>query len=591
MIRFLNPSLITFRKTDDGTYILVLFPPGEDPAIEHALNYLETRVGQPFTTSREHFPRELCQDIRFSRILEEVLFTRFYLAQKDPHPAFKGQNVQDMRINLFNLVNEQFGGFVLPSTWQGDSKIGIGEQYRSREEVLEAIRQKHKLSQMPTGDLMKILFQDHLANLQLVRNTPTRVNAEEVRDAINQTITDTALRTAKSVHFPFQKLPTGTQYRRLQSIINRSGLYGEFLQDSSPAGTGDSVFVTLAIQRPEEVIGRTGNLAQQMVAIFHYIFRRYSDLASPMRPSMVIARKKREMRVMLDSSHAWLPDPQASPNLETRSLTFDSTVEEELFAKLQGMGALISTIVRDAEIIIIPSQTGESSTPSAQCYVMIPDFQVKFHGESLFIEVIGFWTEQYKTRKFARLNHLPPIWHDKLILLVDEAINAPQTPFSTFTYDNKHFPLQNLQDFIRRWELPIYKRVVSSLLATFLQDVMRVAKEKGWFTLSEAVNYWQFESIPEARYFFEDMLTSPQFDNMLARAGEGFITQEKLSIWLERIKPAFTGKNQDYIRRQDLLKHLPVDLPGSLVDAVLQLGGYKIFYKNLLDVLIISPRT
>lgn len=590
MTRFLNPSLVTFRKNDAGAYVPVLFPTDEVPAIEQALNYLETRLGQSFASAREQFPRDICQGIRFSRILEEVLFSRFYIAQNDSLPELEGRNVRDLRVSVFDLVNEQFGGFILPSTWPAISRIGVGAQPRSHEAVLAAIRQKYNLPQMSVGDLLRALFQDHLVNLQLVRNTPTRVHTQEVRDAINHSIIDTALRTAKTLFFPFQKLLTGTQYRRLQFIINRTGLYGEFLQENAPCDIGGNISVTLAIHRPEQVIGRTGNLALHMVAIFHYICKRYSDLTASLHPSIIIERKKRDMRVLLESSPTWLPGPQFPPDLETTPLTFDSTVEEDLFAKLKGMGALMSTIVRDAEIIIIPPQTSESSTPPGQDYVMIPDFQVKFHGESLFIEVIGFWTEQYKTRKFTRLNLLPPIWHDKLILLVDEAINAPQTPFPTFTYDKKHFPLQKLQDFIQQWELRIYKPVASSLQATFLQEIQRVIHEKGWFTLSEARNHWRFERMAEARRFLDDMLASPQFDTMLARAGETFVTREKVSAWLEHIKQSFTGKNRDHMRKQDLLKHLPADLPGSLVDAVLQLGGYKISYQNLIDVVIIPPR-
>jgi uncharacterized protein len=91
------------------------------------------------------------------------------------------------------------------------------------------------------------------------------------------------------------------------------------------------------------------------------------------------------------------------PFLPTR--TFDSSIEEDFSSQFQ---ALTSgwVLKREPEPV------------SAGKQVVIPDFSLEKSGIKIYLEIVGFWTEEYLLRKIEKLKQV----ESKMLLLVNESL-------------------------------------------------------------------------------------------------------------------------------------------------------------------------
>ena len=87
------------------------------------------------------------------------------------------------------------------------------------------------------------------------------------------------------------------------------------------------------------------------------------------------------------------------------TLTYDSSIEEDFASQFQ---ALTSGWVLKRE--------PEPVTAGKQ--VIIPDFSLEKAGIRIYLEIVGFWTEEYLLRKIEKLNQVEA----KMLLLVNEAL-------------------------------------------------------------------------------------------------------------------------------------------------------------------------
>jgi predicted nuclease of restriction endonuclease-like RecB superfamily len=94
-----------------------------------------------------------------------------------------------------------------------------------------------------------------------------------------------------------------------------------------------------------------------------------------------------------------LKPPQPEP------LTYDSTTEENFANQFRAVDSGW-TLKREPEPIITGNQ------------VLIPDFSLQKAGLKIYLEIVGFWTEDYLRRKAEKLQHV----NDKMIIVVHEAL-------------------------------------------------------------------------------------------------------------------------------------------------------------------------
>ena len=87
------------------------------------------------------------------------------------------------------------------------------------------------------------------------------------------------------------------------------------------------------------------------------------------------------------------------------AITFDSTVEADFSRRFQALKSGWS-LVREPEPILAGNQ------------VIIPDFSLEREGVKIYLEIMGYWTEEYLSRKIDKLSKIDV----KMILMVNEAL-------------------------------------------------------------------------------------------------------------------------------------------------------------------------
>ncbi|MHA2002052.1 MAG: DUF790 family protein [Promethearchaeota archaeon] len=338
--------------------------------------------------------------------------------------------------------------------------------------------------------------------------------------------------------------------------------------------------MTLKIITPEEMVRSSPVLQANFQKIFYWIWKTYKNQLKSI-PKVNSTYRKHNIIINLEKLKPWFPI--SNVHLE-EEISFDSTTEELFFSKITGVSNLFSKVSRDAEIILVPD-------PAEKNYhVMIPDFQLHYHHKSLFIEIVGFWSEQYKSHKMKQLSLLSqnsPEWQQKLLLLIDNTLNFPKSPFPTFLYHKNQFPLKELESWIKNWEMPLYIKIKQQIIPYIISDLKNLSTQSQIITISDIQKKYNLESLEETRFLIEDCQKSLSLDAYFTKiSSDVLVTKKKITQWLLWMKNLFEKRNFHSISKKKLITQLPEDLPGSLLDNILKIGNYKINYSDLLDIRI-----
>jgi predicted nuclease of restriction endonuclease-like RecB superfamily len=118
-------------------------------------------------------------------------------------------------------------------------------------------------------------------------------------------------------------------------------------------------------------------------------------------------------------------------------ITYDSAVEESFASQFRAVKSGW-TLKREPEPVPAGNQ------------VIIPDFSLERAGVKIYLEIVGFWTEEYLLRKAAKLKQVEA----KMLLLVDEALaceklaSLEKRPQLNFIYYHDKIPLASVLRYL-----------------------------------------------------------------------------------------------------------------------------------------------
>lgn len=144
-----------------------------------------------------------------------------------------------------------------------------------------------------------------------------------------------------------------------------------------------------------------------------------------------------------------LPKPKAQP------LTYDSAAEEKFASMFLAVGTGW-VLKREPEPVL--AGTG----------VIVPDFSLEKSGLRVYLEIVGFWTEEYLLRKAEKLKHV----QERMLLLVDEKlaceklIALEKRPQLYFIYYRNEIPLAPVLRYLEK----VFEEVKSKE-TKFLEDL------------------------------------------------------------------------------------------------------------------------
>jgi hypothetical protein len=145
--------------------------------------------------------------------------------------------------------------------------------------------------------------------------------------------------------------------------------------------------------------------------------------------------------------------------------SFDSAVEASFARSFSGL-RLGWKLKREPELLI------------AGKYVFIPDFGFEKNGMKAFLEVVGFWTDEYLRKKVEKLQKLDV---ENLLIAVDRSLNCAKfenVKGQVIFYDKK-VPLKPIVDYLRNMEEKTIAHQASTVDPTKLKlegDVIAVSQ-------------------------------------------------------------------------------------------------------------------
>jgi hypothetical protein len=281
------------------------------------------------------------------------------------------------------------------------------------------------------------------------------------------------------------------------------------------------------------------------------------------------------------------PGSQGDHKIPSLGLSFDSAIEKEFHEKLSSSPSLLSQVRRDADIILVPEIGSE------RVHVIIPDFQVQYHGQSLFIEIVGYWTEKYKARKLQQLEWLlrvSPAWQKKMLLVIDKSIEFPKTSYPSFYYEKGRLPVKKVLECIKKWENDIFSRAMGNLQQRMLKDITSFGHQYPIISSEVLQQSWGLASTKETWHMIEQSWKALGLHEKFVKLPPDTLVPKKiLKEWLGWAKQVFSSRKFKSISRKVLIEDLPESLPERLLDRALRKGGYKFKYSNLLDVEVFPP--
>lgn len=324
-----------------------------------------------------------------------------------------------LRLRLFDLVNERYGGFVPAAR---------------RREALAALAVALGLAPEdgPALDAALTLDAEEEAVLVPPAAPPT---LEDVIARYNRLALAALLRQAERVTAVVHE-PSGGLVRRLYGLCRHLGVYCDVEREP-----GEPPVFRLTLAGPEAVAAPPAAAGPRLALA---TLRLLPHLGPADRLEAHLLLRGRPHRMPLDQTLLRVPGlAPAEATAEALAAgkqeldRFDSAVEADLarrFAALVRQGRAAGwRLVREPAPLLAGSR------------VFIPDFALERGTRRVFVEVVGFWTPAYLERKRRALEHLPP--ETPLILAVAETA-APalaELPFPLLPYRDA-VPLQPLLD-------------------------------------------------------------------------------------------------------------------------------------------------
>ncbi len=388
------------------------------------------------------------------------------------------QSPVQLRLALYNFVNERFDGFLDAQT----RSTALDEFAKSC-----CGTDQKGIPVLTVCDLDYLLALDSDDEAVLIREASQVPSAEEVASLYNQWVFEAALFNASDVHFVIDcdafskkqeagasKMTTGigAVIKRLCYLARKFGVYYDLEYDSqSVADQTLPTILHLTLYGPQEMTGAPQQYGLRLARLCRLLLG-YSSPAQPGRrvysslsnlPATAIVQAEatvhflqRSYRFVMDSTLLkLLPSTSGFSSSETKASLIDTTAAEENHNSNQQVREAASSYNVDATVYdssieqsfaeafqslamsdgadgwqlerepepLLLSYDSSATPPIVPQSIFIPDFAFTRANQHIYLEILGFWTPSYRERKIAKLQLLKDR-HDLVLAIPREASDA-----------------------------------------------------------------------------------------------------------------------------------------------------------------------
>jgi predicted nuclease of restriction endonuclease-like RecB superfamily len=263
--------------------------------------------------------------------------------------------------------------------FQETEQSGLPTTTKTRLILLESVASKMALT---VEDIEKYIYSD--LDDELVLEKFSALSASELLAEYNLSLTQTLLFNATELSFT-----TSGNWQRLFHAIKKFGLIYDVYQDNG---------LWVKIDGPASLFKLTQRYGVGIAKLFPFIVSN-SQWTVKAKVLWRFTNEICDFKIESQKHSALLKKPHLPV------LTYDSSIEEDFASHFQ---ALTSGWVLKRE--------PEPVTAGKQ--VIIPDFSLEKASIKIYLEIVGFWTEEYLLRKIEKLKQVEV----KMLLLVNETL-------------------------------------------------------------------------------------------------------------------------------------------------------------------------
>ncbi|MHA1340184.1 MAG: DUF790 family protein [Promethearchaeota archaeon] len=653
-------NLIQLKRIEKDVYKPILLDDSYKIGLEIILGYLLENIGKNYEEILDNLPENIFPSLKYETIIRDFLFSKCFkpssaLSRNMPNmpdllslPKLNSDKknspsqqpsisfpISELRLNLFKIVNEQYGGFIPPDD---------PRRYDVLKQLLKKFNSKLNnfgihLNLNEKRDLQKLenmIFSDHETNLILTieddliqsyyknefrKDLETNKISENIIDIlierINFLIFWEILRNSKELIITINKPLKASEYKKINYIISRSGFFVDFrkkkisqlvlLQDYSQIED-----IVVRISLGDLILKPTPKQMHRFASASFFTLKKLANYCQDSNPPIITleyrkrdikivmgdliniikrtTQKKQEVLLESDAENEDLGIQKENNNDEnSRPITtipmekfqeigFDSAVEAEFFRKLSAKTELFAKIRRNADIII------------AKDSVILPDFQLEYHNNFLFIEIVGFWTTSYKNKKIEKLTKLKKTGFDpsNLLLFVDKSLNFPDLGYPMFLYTARTLNTSEILKYILKWQNKIYTEFISKIKESILDIIREEIKKQDEFETEHFVKLFNLCKNAEWKSIFNDLRDELKLNDYLIKISKNkWITPKKLKYYLSFIDDLIKVKRK--YSKTEIIEKLKNEIPLNYIDFLVKERKGKIKYQNLGEIYIIFP--
>jgi hypothetical protein len=297
--------------------------------------------------------------------------------------------------------------------FQATEKFGLPTTSEKRQRILEAVASETALA---TENVEGYLYADLDDELILEKFDPPA--ALDLLEQYNLSLTQTLLFESTELSFT-----ASGNWQNLFFSVKKLGLIYEVSQNNG---------VWVKIDGPVSLFKLTKRYGINIAKLLPIIITNREWTIN----SKILWKYTNEMcsfKMESRKHSSLLPKPNLAP------VTYDSAAEKSFASQFQALKSGW-TLKREPEPILAGTQ------------VIVPDFSLQRAGLKVYVEILGFWTEQYLLRKAEKLKKVEA----KMLLLVDEALacerltELEKRPQLHFMYYRDKIPLAPILSYLEK---------------------------------------------------------------------------------------------------------------------------------------------
>jgi len=342
--------------------------------VEAVIGFYEDWVGKCFGDVRWDDLRVIVGDDKVFNGLKKVMS---YFYKPKPIGLRTVVNPRDVRLKVFKLVNELYGGFI-------PSEI--------RDSAVKTISDKLKI---PGID--EVMWSDDVSNMPLVK--VREPNVGKVVSLYNFETLDTIFVNSSRIYIRCKG-----DSRVLAGLAKKIGRLCKFyglIYDARYFAKENTL--KIAVEGPHGIFGKPTRYGSRLSILVSKIIPTLKVLDNWVVYSKTHFRKK--ILNIKTLSNNLLPEIDVPEEVRPQ-LAFDSEVEKKIYYTLKALGF---NVVREPE----PVALGD--------ILYIPDFKISRGRREFLVEIAGFWRKEYVEKKVFKLSEVSKFLRN-LIVLADEKL-------------------------------------------------------------------------------------------------------------------------------------------------------------------------